>query len=269
MNLKLSFRPWLLMLGFGSLFVSPFSSLAHPASLGYLRQVISGVGVHLIQIDLRDKNLMLVPVVASGGIGHDEDFESMAKRAGALAAINGCYFDKHTKKPVGDIYYDRELINFGGFGATFGIKEDGEIEFSYIEKWTHKDWSGFKMGLTCIPYLVRDGEIRIKTQDDLLKEGFTDSHVFMKMPRSAFCIKENGKLLFISVQKGIYINTFAGIVKQLGCHNAIGLDGGASVGLFFNGKTIIRPGRKLTNLLVIKRKKKLNAPGEGNRKSKS
>lgn len=234
------------------LIILSYSSIGYENnSIYYFEKNISGFTVKVVQINLNGSNFKIIPIIAQGGIGCDESFASMVSRSNAIAAINGCYFDKYTKKPIGDIAKDGGLLNWGGFGATWGIKNDGTIEFDYIPKWTRKDYSDFQIGISCIPYLVRDGEVKIKTKQDLIKEGFSDSHVFMKMPRSALGVTKEGKILFISVAKGIFMNEFANIVKALGVENAIGLDGGASVALYYNGKVIISPGRKLTNILAV------------------
>ena len=40
-------------------------------------------------------------------------------------------------------------------------------------------------------------------------------------------------------------------MKALGCVDALGLDGGSSTAIYAGGKTRVRPGRRLTNVLMV------------------
>lgn len=193
----------------------------------------------------------VIPIVASGGIGSDEPFSAMARRTAATAAINGCYFDKHTRKPIGDIAWNGRLITWGGFGATWGIRDDGTMEFGYLPKWTRKDYSDYEVGISCIPYLVRDGDVQIRNQVDLVRQGFRDRDVFMRMPRAALGFTANGEILLVTSGSSLYMNEFAQAVRNLGATNAIGLDGGASVGLYYGGRVVASPSRRLATILAL------------------
>lgn len=41
-------------------------------------------------------------------------------------------------------------------------------------------------------------------------------------------------------------------MKKAGAYQAMNLDGGASSGLYYNGKYLTTPGRKISNALVVK-----------------
>jgi len=45
----------------------------------------------------------------------------------------------------------------------------------------------------------------------------------------------------------------ADLTKALGAYNAMNLDGGASCGLYANGKTLQSPGRLASNAVVVRR----------------
>ena len=41
------------------------------------------------------------------------------------------------------------------------------------------------------------------------------------------------------------------LMLQLGCQDAVNLDGGASTGMYYNGQTLATPGRQLTTTLQV------------------
>ncbi|MCZ0901547.1 phosphodiester glycosidase family protein, partial [Microcoleus sp. HI-ES] len=43
----------------------------------------------------------------------------------------------------------------------------------------------------------------------------------------------------------------AKVMQAIGCFEAMNLDGGASVGLAYQGEILLPPGRNLTNVLVV------------------
>jgi exopolysaccharide biosynthesis protein len=42
------------------------------------------------------------------------------------------------------------------------------------------------------------------------------------------------------------------MMKQAGAYQAMNLDGGASSGLYYNGKYLTTPGRQISNAIVVK-----------------
>ncbi|MDF2923725.1 MAG: hypothetical protein K0R57_2639 [Paenibacillaceae bacterium] len=53
--------------------------------------------VRTVRIDLTDPMLQLEPVMAEQGFGYDETFQSMIDRTGAIAAVNGTFFNAYEK----------------------------------------------------------------------------------------------------------------------------------------------------------------------------
>jgi hypothetical protein len=74
--------------------------------------------------------------------------------------------------------------------------------------------------------------------------------------RSFIGYKKDGTIAMGTVS-GSTILELAEVLKQLGLYEAMNLDGGASSGLYSNGRYLTEPGRKLSNsLVVVKQKKK-------------
>jgi len=64
-------------------------------------------------------------------------------------------------------------------------------------------------------------------------------------------ITRDNHLLLVVTRKPVYLSRFARALRAIGVVDAINLDGGSSIGVYYKGKTLIAPKRKLTNLMVI------------------
>lgn len=98
------------------------------------------------------------------------------------------------------------------------------------------------------PVLVQDGKIQISNNEERM---FTGKAVDDKHPRTAIGYTANGKLIILVVQgrftgiaEGASLNQLAGILTDLGCVEALNLDGGGSSCLLVNGKETIKPSDK-------------------------
>ncbi len=97
------------------------------------------------------------------------------------------------------------------------------------------------------PSLLRQGQITITNKEErLFIDGEADRH-----PRTAMGYTQDGRLLILVVQgrfpklaEGATLQQEAQILKDLGCWEALNLDGGGSSCLLVNGKETIRPSEK-------------------------
>ncbi|MBA4292679.1 copper amine oxidase [bacterium] len=96
------------------------------------------------------------------------------------------------------------------------------------------------------PTLVRGGKVVVNAQS----EGFNDPKILTGSgARSMIGVKANGHIV-LAISSG----TMSQIAKEmvnLGCVDAMNLDGGASSGLYASGKYLRTAGRELTNSLVF------------------
>lgn len=100
------------------------------------------------------------------------------------------------------------------------------------------------------PFLVKNGHIVV----DAEAEGFKEAKITTnRAQRSALGVTKDQKLLLVTASS-IDVKDLAMAMKELGCIYAMNLDGGASSGLFANGKMITTPGRALNTVLVVKKK---------------
>ena len=97
------------------------------------------------------------------------------------------------------------------------------------------------------PVLVFDGRIRVTNEEEgLFIHGEKDMH-----PRSAIGYTRDGRIIVLAVQgrtpgvaAGVTLAQEAKILLDLGCYEAINLDGGGSSCLLVNGKETIQPSDK-------------------------
>jgi exopolysaccharide biosynthesis protein len=113
------------------------------------------------------------------------------------------------------------------------------------------------------PVLVQDGKINITNNEELL---FAGKGMYDKNPRTAMGYTANGKLIILVIQgrfpakaEGADLVQEAAILQQLGCVEALNLDGGGSSCMLVNGKETITPSdktgqRALPAVFIIRRK---------------
>lgn len=211
--------------------------------------------VQMITISLMDPRIELSVVPAGGEIGRTEALDSIAKRHGAAVAINGAFFDAYTesetKRPYGWILNDGEVLNNGS----------GELRAVFVYDRNHlaEVADGADMpaliregridgAVQAGPRLVRDGEMQL----DVEGERFRDPKILTNSgARSALGITRDHRLILLTVGSAT-IPQLAEMMHQAGAWQAMNLDGGASSGLYYNGKYLTRPGRLLSNALIVK-----------------
>ncbi len=108
-------------------------------------------------------------------------------------------------------------------------------------------WSGIEGAIGAGPGLVWNGNIKLDLQGELFNE---DKILSMSAARSAIGFTEDNKLIFLTT-RGATINDLAHVMKQLGCEKAMNLDGGASSGLYYKGKTVTKTGREISNAILV------------------
>ena len=98
------------------------------------------------------------------------------------------------------------------------------------------------------PVLLQEGEIKISNNEEMM---FAGKAMNNKEPRTAMGYTKDGKLIILVVQgrfpgvaEGATLPEEARIFKDLGCWEALNLDGGGSSCLLINGKNTIEPSSK-------------------------
>jgi hypothetical protein len=111
------------------------------------------------------------------------------------------------------------------------------------------DWKWWKMR-TAVgggPALIHDGKIRITSKEEQLFPG----EEIERHPRTAMGYTRDGRLIILAIQgrtpslaMGASLEEEARILLDLGCYEALNLDGGGSSCLLVNGKETIKPSDK-------------------------
>jgi exopolysaccharide biosynthesis protein len=218
-------------------------------------EVVGGVGANVVTVNPKPENVNVVlglangTVLSQGRFGR-ESFGSMVRRFKPRVAINGTYFNLRTSAPVGALVMEGRLIYDGLSSAVLTVGEDGQVRIEYHRSKFGRDfgWAGtIRTAIGAGPMLLRNGRVALTPYD----EGFGDPSIFAVARRSAVGVNSQGKLLLVTVHTPVTLNKLAHIMLKLGSVDAMALDGGTSSALYSNGEYITKPGRALTNLILI------------------
>lgn len=210
--------------------------------------------VQMVTISLMDPKVRLKVALAGDTVGKVEELSSLAKRHKAVVAVNGTFFNAYTedayKAPYGYIVSGGELkMKASGDERTL-FTYDTNLLARLIPGADFND--AFAAGtmegaLQAGPRLVVNGKVAV----DVKAEGFKDPKILTGGgARSALGLTRDHKLILLT-SGGATIPQMAEIMKQAGAYQAMNLDGGASSGLYYNGKYLTQPGRKISNALVV------------------
>lgn len=159
--------------------------------------------------------------------------------------VVGKAFSEDVSIPV-----DGYVINFSGSEQSLAERFNlgDRVEYNVVlENTCGEDWSQVITAVGAGPRLLTDGEITVNPKG----EGFTQAKIIIGGgARSAIGVKADGTILLVTTQATI--KQLAEIMKKLGAYNAMCLDGGASSGLWLQGKYLTKPGRLLSNALIFK-----------------
>ncbi|MFZ6023385.1 MAG: phosphodiester glycosidase family protein [Bacteroidota bacterium] len=131
-----------------------------------------------------------------------------------------------------------------------------------MQKGTFEKWK-MQTAVGGGPVLLQHGEIRITNNEEIK---FAGKAIDDKHPRSAMGYTKEGKLIFLAVEgrfpgkaEGATLTQTAQLLKNIGCTEALNLDGGGSSCLLINGKETITPSdktgqRAVPAVFMVKRK---------------
>ncbi len=237
---------WLLLL-----WIVPGIALLLPVAqakeIQYYCTTVRGVPVKVISVDMNSPQVKVTGMLNQLGVGHTEPFRQMIRRATPTVAITGTFHSNRTFRPIGDIVIGGRLTHFGGLGTALCVSEDNHVKFVRPKRYRRHDWSGFDYVLSAGPRLVQNNVAYVEPA----REGFRDRHMLSPNPRIAIGMTRDNRLMIVITRKPIYLSRMAGAMKALGIENAINLDGGSSIGVYYKGKILVNPQRQLTNILLI------------------
>lgn len=213
------------------------------------------ISAQMVTISLMHPKIKLDVVLAGDTTGKVENLSSIAKRSKATVAINGTFFDAYTKDsykaPYGYIVSKGELrMKASGDKRTI-FTYDNNLLADLIPGADFNEYfnqGSIQGALQAGPRLLVDGKVSL----DVKAEGFKDPKILTGGgARSALGLTRDHKLILLTTS-GATIPQLAEMMKQAGAYQAMNLDGGASSGLYYNGKYLTTPGRQISNALVVK-----------------
>ena len=184
--------------------------------------------------------------------------------------------DNKRRADIGWIYTDSaKKISYSFQQAFPAIKDSSaKVDFGRYVKYktsllkhfekipVSKKWR-MKTAVGGGPVLLQEGEVRIANEQELM---FTGKAIDDKHPRTAMGYTKDNKLIILVVQgrfpgiaEGATLGQEAKILQDLGCWEALNLDGGGSSCMLVNGKETIKPsdkeGQRAVPAVFIIRKK--------------
>ena len=119
------------------------------------------------------------------------------------------------------------------------------------------EWQDVNHIISGGPYLVKNGEVFVDMTEQKL------AAIGGRNPRTAIGYTKDNNLILVTADGregssiGLTLIELANLMKQLGCVNAMNLDGGGSTVMFVNGQVVNRPavqgGIPLSHTLMIKK----------------
>jgi len=229
------------------LLAAAFPLAAQPASIGYEYRRVGRIPAHVVTIDLNDPAVAVTLVLARDGIGNSESFSSMIHRSGPDAAITGTFFGIKGLQPIGNLVRDGHLLYPVATGTTLAITRNNRAVILATTADEQLDWNLYSAALFTGPTLLRDGRCAVKPW----AERFRDRAHYRPARRTAIGIKPSNKLVLVTVARPVTLTRMAAVMKAVGARDAFGLDGGTSAALYYRGRILVRPGRKLTHILAV------------------
>jgi hypothetical protein len=217
-------------------------------------QLIGGVGVNIVTVNLKAENVRFLPGFAATadprrGYFPLEDFYRIVRHYRPRVAINGTYFHLLNGVPTGPIVRHGQMLYDGRWGTTICLDDKGCLTFRYQSGvyGRHRGWEGVTNAIATGPTLVRDGKLWLHPR----REGFRDPAVLGRARRSALGLTWDQRLVLVTISTPVSLNKLGNIMLRLNCKQAANLDGGSSSALYCNGEFVTKPNRKLSNVLLV------------------
>ncbi|MGB9875515.1 MAG: S-layer homology domain-containing protein [bacterium] len=133
--------------------------------------------------------------------------------------------------------------------AHFRVGDRVELQYKYTHNVTGEllPWHTVRTTASAGPRLLKGGQIALSKNE----ERFDDSLLAESARRTAIGLSGSSIIILANVLEPVKLDELALIMLNLGCLEAVNLDGGASCGLYYRGKVINEPRGSLTNILAF------------------
>jgi LysM repeat protein len=224
-------------------------------AVSFTRGKVAGITVNIVRLNLANPAVRLGVLVPRAGMARGgERLEKMYARSGAIAAINGGFFNIKTYASAGDIVANRRLLALGQLRTALAIGPTGRAR---VVDWTDGNqraaqhasnrWRGFITVIGNGPHIINNGLIRIRPRS----EGYRDRAILNPNPRSAIGLLNDHEIVLVSSTQKITLEQLARVMQKLGSHEALVLDGGSSTGMIWRGKTVVKSLRRIAYGIAV------------------
>lgn len=165
-----------------------------------------------------------------------------------IAAVTGTFFSPRSQSPVADVIVDGTQVSAGSIGSALGVSWYGDVSIFDRPFHTPVDWGAFRYGLRGAVRVVENG----KVQPNPKAQRFRDRRIWGKAARAGLGLTTDGRLVLVATKSHVSLSEFGKAMKSRGVTEGISLDGGSSTCLYYKGALVVPPGRKLSNLVVIR-----------------
>ncbi|GAB6274441.1 MAG: hypothetical protein STSR0004_13040 [Peptococcaceae bacterium] len=212
---------------------------------------------YVVEINPSQRLLEIYLSMGGDNLGRLETMSQMAKRHGAVAAVNGGFFNSSNGFPIGTLVKDGQLLNSEDLLRTaVGIKENNQLFLGY--------YAPAKESIPRLKHLVTAGPLLVLEGQPLWQgvvEGFR-GQILKRAARTAVGVNKQGHLLFVVVdgrqkdpKAGLSLEEMAYLMVDLGAQSAAALDGGGSSAMWAKDRLVSHPSdgkeRKIANAFLI------------------
>ncbi|HUT23687.1 MAG TPA: phosphodiester glycosidase family protein [Sumerlaeia bacterium] len=192
--------------------------------------------INILDVDLNRGDLRISFAWADSGT---EPVSSMAERAGAIAAVNGTFFDREKGRSLCFLRVNGTTIapgSRGTFDVDAGVLTVGPSGETRVVPRPEGGWKALEPNLHAMaakPLLVHDGEPARMAETRFVRQ---------RHPRTAVGLTKDNHLLLVVVDgrtssaAGMSCHELTRTMLALGCREALNLDGGGSTTMWIRGK---------------------------------
>ena len=208
---------------------------------------VQGHQAKVVTVNLNSTKLVVKPLMTRRGTRLPA--RQLLGARPPLAAVTGAFFDMKTGLVVGSVAYRGRLLAEGATGSTLALdaRQKARLLPAAGRMGRYVDWSDFQMAVSAGPTLVHHGRLAVNPSS----EGFSDPGLFGPRRRTALGVTKSNRLLMVGVDAPVSIHTLARMMRELGCVEALNMDGGTSSTLFYRGQMLVEPNRPITNLVAV------------------
>ncbi|MFN3267484.1 MAG: phosphodiester glycosidase family protein [Deinococcales bacterium] len=217
----------------------PLPALPSSNSVRLEQRKVLGVSLKIVYVNLEHPMVQISAVLPQHVFRKGAPFDTLVAGSSAIALFNGGYFHPKTFSPVGDLVVDGKWLNQGRLRSGLAITKANTALLWTKDSGT--DPRGYKTLIGSGPILVRDKKINPVPK----AEGYADSSIWSRAPRSAVGIVADKKIVLVSTRQALTLRELGKVMHGLKAKDAIALDGGSSVGMAWKGKVLIHPKRKI------------------------